>query len=41
MSEPDSAFLKLKIDRADLITWLEDRPRLASGWTDWRSIGGQ
>ena len=41
MSEPDSAFLKLKIDRADLVAWLEDRPPLASGWTDWRSLGGE
>lgn len=41
MSEPDAAFLKLKIDRADLVAWLEDRPPMASSWADWRSIGGE
>lgn len=41
MSEPDSAFMTLKIERSDLVAWLEDRPRLASSWTDWRNIGNQ
>jgi hypothetical protein len=41
MSEPDAAFLKLEIDRTDLIGWLDDRPPLASAWRDWRSIGGE
>jgi hypothetical protein len=41
MSEPDAAFMKLKIERADLLSWLEDRPPPASGWSDWRDIGGE
>ena len=41
MSEPDGAFLKLKIDRADLVAWLADPPPLASAWRDWRSLGGE
>lgn len=41
MSEPDAAFLKLRIARADLIRWLDAPVPLASSWADWRSIGGQ
>ena len=41
MSEPDAAFLKIKIDRADLVAWLADPPPLASAWRDWRGIGGE
>lgn len=41
MSEPDSAFFKLQIERADLVRWLETRPQPTSDWSDWRSIGGQ
>jgi hypothetical protein len=41
MSEPDAAFLNLRIDRAAIIAWLDDRPPLASNWSDWRSIGGE
>jgi hypothetical protein len=40
LSESGGAFLKLQIDRPALITWLEDRPPMASTWSDWRSIGG-
>ena len=41
MSEPDAAFMKLKIERADLVAWLEDRPPPATDWSDWRDIGGE
>lgn len=41
MSEPDGAFLKLRIARPDLVRWLDSPPARASGWLDWRSIGGQ
>jgi hypothetical protein len=41
MSEPDAAFLKLEIARADLVAWLDDRPPPASNWRDWRDIGGE
>jgi hypothetical protein len=41
VSEPDGAFLKLQIDRADLVAWLTDPPPSASAWRDWRSIGGE
>jgi hypothetical protein len=41
MSEPDGAFLKLRIARPDLIRWLDAPPARASGWVDWRDIGGQ
>jgi hypothetical protein len=41
MSEPLSAFFKLRIDRAGLVRWLDSPVVLASHWTDWREIGGQ
>lgn len=41
MSEPDGAFLKLRIARPDLVRWLDSPPALASRWLDWRSIGSQ
>jgi len=41
MSEPDGAFLKLRIARPDLVRWLDSPPAPASRWLDWRSIGGQ
>jgi hypothetical protein len=41
MSEPDAVFLKLEIERANLVAWLEDRPPLASNWRDWRGVGGE
>jgi hypothetical protein len=41
MSEPYSAFVKLQIERVALVAWLEDRPPLASTWTDWREIRGE
>lgn len=41
MSEPDGAFLKLRIARPDLVRWLDAPPARASGWVDWRDIGGQ
>ena len=41
MSEPDAAFLKLKIDRAALVAWLADPPQLASSWRDWNRLGGE
>src|SRR5262249_39753058 len=41
MSEPDAAFFKLRIDRPQLIRWLDAPVPLASRWTDWRNIGGQ
>jgi len=41
MSEPDGAFLKLRIPRPDLVRWLDASPARASAWVDWRGIGGQ
>ncbi|OWJ66232.1 hypothetical protein [Inquilinus limosus] len=41
MSEPDGAFLKLRIARSDLVRWLDAPPARASSWLDWRDIGGQ
>lgn len=41
MSEPDAAFVKLKIARADLVRWLDAPVPRASRWTDWRRIHGQ
>lgn len=41
MSEPYSAFLRLRISRADLARWLAAAPPDVSRWSDWRSIGGQ
>jgi hypothetical protein len=41
MSEPDSAFFKLRIDRASLVRWLDAPVVLASEWADWREMGGQ
>jgi hypothetical protein len=41
MSEPDAAFFKLRIDRPQLIPWLDSPVPPASRWTDWRNIGGQ
>lgn len=41
MSEPDGAFLKLRIARPDLVRWLDSPPAPASRWLDWRGIGGQ
>jgi hypothetical protein len=41
MSEPISAFVKLRIDRPKLVQWLDAPVALASRWTDWRDMGGQ
>lgn len=41
MSEPDAAFLKLGIGRADLVSWLDARPPSATKWDDWRDLGGR
>jgi hypothetical protein len=41
MSEPLSAFFKLRIDRASLVRWLDTPVVLASQWRDWREIGGR
>jgi len=41
MSEPESAFFKLRIDRGRLVQWLDAPVMLASQWTDWRGIGGR
>lgn len=41
MSEPDAAFLKLRIDRPRLVRWLDAPVGPASRWTDWREMGGQ
>jgi hypothetical protein len=41
MLEPDAAFFKLHMARAQLIRWLDAPVPLASCWTDWRNIGGQ
>lgn len=41
MSEPYSAFLRLRTSRADLARWLAAAPPDVSRWSDWRSIGGQ
>ena len=40
MSEPNAAFVKLEIERADLIRWLDAPTPRASRWKDWREIGG-
>jgi hypothetical protein len=41
MSEPQSAFLKFRIDRARLVEWLNAPVAPASRWADWREMGGQ
>ena len=41
MSEPFSAVAQVTIDRDALITYLDAPPRPASGWSDWRRIGGE
>ena len=41
MSEPLSAFLKFRIDRAKLVRWLDAPVRPASRWSDWRQMGGK
>jgi hypothetical protein len=41
MSEPDAAFFKLRIERPQLIRWLDAPVPPASKWSDWRNIGGQ
>ena len=41
MSEPISAFFKLRIERSRLVQWLDSPVALASRWTDWRDMGGQ
>jgi hypothetical protein len=41
MSEPQSAFLKLRIDRAKLVRWLNAPVARASRWSDWREMGGK
>ncbi len=41
MSEPLSAFLKLRISRPNLERWLNAPVPMASRWNDWRAIGGR
>lgn len=41
MSEPISAFFKLRIERSRLVQWLDSPVAPASRWTDWRDMGGQ
>ena len=41
MSEPESAFVKIKISREALTRWLHAKPSPASRWKDWRAMGGQ
>jgi hypothetical protein len=41
MSEPLAAFLKLRIERAKLVQWLNSPVPRASQWSDWRNMGGQ
>ena len=41
MSEPCSAFLKLRIKREGLVAWLDGPVSPAAHWSDWRGIGGQ
>ena len=38
MSEPDGAFLKLRIARPDLVRWLDSPTAPASRWLDWRAL---
>ena len=40
MSEPYSAFVRLRITRPNLLRWLEAPPPNPVRWTDWRAIGG-
>ena len=40
MSEPQAAFLRLRINRGDLIRWLDSPIPSAASWSDWRNIGG-
>lgn len=40
MSEPEGVFIKLEIERPQLIRWLGARPSPASRWNDWRDLGG-
>ncbi|MEH3144304.1 MAG: hypothetical protein PGN34_02905 [Methylobacterium frigidaeris] len=41
MTEPLSAFLKLTIDRPDLVRWLDAPTPDPARWSDWRDIGGE
>jgi len=41
MSEPESAFVKIKIGREALTRWLDAKPSSATRWHDWRAIGGE
>ena len=40
MAEPPSAFLQLRVPRANLVRWLDAPVRSAADWHDWREIGG-
>jgi len=40
MSEPQAAFLMLRINREDLIRWLDSPVPSVASWSDWRNIGG-
>jgi hypothetical protein len=41
MSEPHSAFIKLRMTRPELVGWLNASPPSASTWTDGQSLGGR
>jgi hypothetical protein len=41
MSEPFSAVAQVTIERPALVAYLNDAPSRASGWSDWRRIGGE
>jgi hypothetical protein len=41
MSEPYSAIAQVTIERAALISYLDDAPSPASAWDDWRRTGGE
>ncbi len=41
MSEPPSAYMKVKISRPGLTNWLAAAPPRAQRWGDWRMIGGR
>jgi hypothetical protein len=41
MSEPESAFFRLRMDRARLVGWLDAPVQQVSRWTDWREMGGR
>jgi hypothetical protein len=40
VSEPQAAFLKLRINRENLVRWLDSVIPSANSWSDWRNIGG-